>query len=88
MPLTLLISGMVLVLSTALLLASAVTVSTGNQAQHIPLSTLRLPEGAHWAGQHLYSFQEKTSGGNVGLVFNTSSNVIVHHALSVWAALV
>jgi len=65
-------------LATALLLSAvhaAPTSTAGKQPHTIPLSILRLPEGAnkHWTSSLVHLFQEKTTGGNAGLIFNISN---------------
>jgi hypothetical protein len=65
-------------LATALLLSAvhaAPTSTAGKQPHTIPLSILRLPEGAnkHWTSSLGHLFQEKTTGGNAGLIFNISN---------------
>jgi len=58
-------------LAAVLLLSGgdAAPTTNGNQPHTIPLSILRLPEGANPLGQ----FQEKTTGGNVAATFNISN---------------
>jgi hypothetical protein len=64
-----------LLAATLLPHGDAAPASTPSKAQHISLSAVRLPKvaiGSHWA-----NFQEKTTGGNVGVVFNASSYALV-----------
>jgi hypothetical protein len=66
-----------LLAAAALLPGDAAPTSAGKQAQHVPLSALRLPEGVTRGNSHWGGFQQKTAGGNVGITFNTSTYVLV-----------
>lgn len=75
---------MLCLLVEALMPGDAAPTTTGQSmaVHHIPLSRMRLPDGAsgRWtspAERFHSAFQEKTAGGNVGIFFNTSSYILV-----------
>lgn len=64
-------------LAAALLPGNAAPTTNGvkGKAQRIPLSTVRLPEGV--IGCHRAGFQQRTTGGNVGLAFDSNDYALI-----------